>query len=389
MTELTNTSCSGRKSWRLTSRRFRLKPILVVLLTLLAMPVLAQQSVPEIPFDSVPDYFKYPAEMNLGEMASVAVSSKGHVFMLSRSNLSGPLFGTIATQVLEFDQNGNYLREVGKGLYGFGFGHGIRVDRDDNIWVVDKGTSMVVKLNPQGHVTLVLGRKEENVDEHEYPKRGVAWTPPHQVDNYFNQPTDIAWDAAGNMYISDGYQNSRIAKIDKNGDWVKSWGSRGTEPGQFNTPRNIGVDNRGNVYVADRGNARLQVFDRDGKFLRIIKINVPPPPGARQVLGDTPDTPLTTGALAPGAPWTICITPGPTQYLYTNDAFPGRIYKLTLDGQVVGMLGTAGRQLKQFNWAHGIACPSENELYVADLNNWRVQKLTLHSDKQKVTAASR
>jgi hypothetical protein len=366
-----------------------LKPILVVLLTLLAMPVLAQQSVPEIPFDSVPDYFKYPAEMNLGEMASVAVNSKGHVFMLSRSNLSGPLFGTIATQVLEFDQNGNYLREVGKGLYGFGFGHGIRVDRDDNIWVVDKGTSMVVKLNPQGHVTLVLGRKEENVDEHEYPKRGVAWTPPHQVDNYFNQPTDIAWDAAGNMYISDGYQNSRIAKIDKNGDWVKSWGSRGTEPGQFNTPHNIGVDNKGNVYVADRGNARMQVFDRDGKFLRIIKINVPPPPGARQVLGDTPDTPLTTGAFAPGAPWTICITPGPTQYLYTNDAFPGRIYKLTLDGQVVGMLGTAGRQLKQFNWAHGIACPSENELYVADLNNWRVQKLILHLDKQKVTAASR
>ncbi len=71
---------------------------------------------------------------------------------------------------------------------------------------------------------------------------------------------------------------------------------------------------------------------------------------------------------------------GPTQYLYASNAYPGRIYKLTLDGKVVGMLGTAGRQLKQFNWLHSIACPSENELYVADLNNWRVQKLILHPE---------
>ena len=143
------------------------------------------------------------------------------------------------------------------------------------------------------------------------------------------------------------------------------------------------MDNQGNVYVADRGNARIQVFDAEGKFLRVIKINVPAPPGARFVLGDTPATPLTTGTMAPGSPWTICITPGPTQYLYTNDAFPGRIYKLTLDGKVVGMLGKAGRQLQQFNWAHGLACPSENELYVADLNNWRVQKLILHPEKER------
>ena len=119
----------------------------------------------------------------------------------------------------------------------------------------------------------------------------------------------------------------------------------GTRPVQ--TAHNIGVDNQGNVYVADRGNARIQVFDGEGKFLRSIKINVPAPPEARSVLGDTPATPPTTGTMAPGSPWTICITPGPTQYLYTNDAFPGRIYKLTLDSRVVGMLGKAGRQLKQ------------------------------------------
>jgi NHL repeat-containing protein len=359
-----------------------LKRLAVVLIALLSARGFAQPPVPEIPFESVPDYFQYPEEMNLGEMASVAVNSKGHVFMLSRSNVTGPLFGSIATQVLEFDEHGKYVREIGKNLYGFGYGHSIRVDRYDNVWVVDKGTNMIIKLNPKGHVMMVLGRKEEAPDEHEYPKRGVA---PRAIDNYFNQPTDIAWDAQDNLYISDGYQNSRVAKIDKNGDWIKSWGSRGTEPGQFNTPHNIGVDRQGNVYVADRGNARIQVFDGDGNFLRVIKIDVPVPAGARFVLGNTPSSPPTTNFGAPGSPWTICITGGPTQYLYTNDMYPGRFYKLTLDGTLVGMFGKAGRQLKQFNWNHGIACPSENLLYVADLNNWRVQKLLLHPEKSSAT----
>jgi NHL repeat len=345
---------------------------------LLSVPAWAQTP-PEIPYESVPDYFKYPAEMNLGEMAAVAVNSKGHVFMLSRSGLSGPLFGTLATQLLEFDDQGKFVREIGKGLYGFGFGHGVRVDPADNIWVVDKGTNMVMRFNPEGHVTMVLGRKEENVEEHHYPARYKAQ---NQVNGYFNQPTDIAWDSAGNSYISDGYVNARVAKVARNGDWVKSWGTFGKEPGQFNTPHNIGIDRQGNVYVADRGNARIQVFDTDGKYLREIQIHVPAPPGVVATLGPTPpplDGPSLQGA--PGAPWTICITNGPTQYLYTSDAYPGRIYKLTLDGNVVGMLGSAGRDLGKFNWLHGLACPSENVLYVADLNNWRVQKLILHPEK--------
>ena len=356
-------------------------------LTLSSAPIAAQdQSLPpEIPFESVPNFFKYPFEMNLGEMASVAVNSKGHIFMLSRSNVTGPLYGALATQVLEFDQTGKYLREWGKNLYGFGYAHSIRFDRDDNLWVVDKGTNMVIKFNQEGHATMVFGRKEEASDEHRYISLQGAERPA-QVDNYFNQPTDVAWDKDGNIYISDGYVNSRIAKIDKNGDWVKSWGVRGSEPGQFNTPHKIGVDRDGNIYVADRQNARIEVYDTGGARRKTIKINVPAPRGAKMVLGNTPSTPPAAGTLSPGAPWTICITQGPTQYLYTNDAFPGRFYKIKLpEGTVVGMFGQAGRQLGQFNWNHGIACPSENELYVADLNNWRVQKLTLHPERMKAT----
>jgi len=191
----------------------------------------------------------------------------------------------------------------------------------------------------------------------------------------FRQVTDVAWDPAGNAYISDGYINSRVAKVDKDGNWVKSWGEPGDGPGQFNVPHSIAVDAQGNVYVADRGNRRIQVFDGEGNFLRQITIDVPAPPDARAAIGNKPTA--TAGTLAPGAPWAICITPGTKQFLYSADAYPGRIYKLSLDGKVLGMLGESGKQLKQFGWIHEIACPSENELYVAELLNWRVQKLIL------------
>src|SRR5262249_35073985 len=158
----------------------------------------------------------------------------------------------------------------------------------------------------------------------------------------------------GNIFISDGYINSRVAKYDKNGDWVKQWGDRGREQGQFNTPHSIAADAKGNIYVADRGNRRIQVFDPDGTFLREIKVDVPLPPVVHPWMGAVPSGPAANAQN--GAPWAICITPGPTQYLYSADAFPGRIYKLTLDGQVLGSLGTSGRQLKQFGWIHELAC---------------------------------
>ena len=154
-----------------------------------------------------------------------------------------------------------------------------------------------------------------------------------------------------------------------------TWGNFGSAPGQFNRPFGVATDAAGNVYVADRANRRIQVFDGEGNFLRQITIDVPVPTDARPAIGPKPTS--TTGTMSPGAPWTVCITPGPKQYLYTSDAFPGRIYKLSLDGKVLGMFGKAGKQLGEFGWVHEIACPSENELYVAEILNWRVQKLVL------------
>ena len=174
----------------------------------------------------------------------------------------------------------------------------------------------------------------------------------------FNRPTDVAWDAAGNIYVADGYGNARVAKYDKNGTWIKNWGSRGTGPGQFNVVHGIAIDATGTVYVADRDNKRIQVFDSDGNFKTQFR-NV-------------------------GTPWAICVTPGPRQVMYVSNSNPpnnldydGEILKMTLDGKIVGKFGRAGKLLKEFGTVNAIDCRSENELYVGELGNWRVQKVTL------------
>jgi len=332
------------------------------------------QGPPKIRYQAVPNFLKLPPDLYFGEVPGVAVNSKGHIFVFSRGNSTGPAYAASAAQLLEFAPDGKFLREIGHNLYGWSFAHTVKIDRDDNIWVTDKGSDVVVKFNPEGRVMIVFGRKQEASDEGTAPlKHPKPPLPP--VDGMFRQVTDVAWDSAGNGYISDGYINSRVAKVDKNGNWIKSWGEPGDQPGQFNTPHSIAVDAHDNIYVADRGNRRIQVFDTEGKFLRQITIDVPVDPKAQPAIGAKPTA--TTGTMAPGAPWAICITPGPNQVLYSSDGFPGRIYKLSLEGKVLGVLGESGKLPGQFGWVHEIACPSENELYVAEILNWRVQKLVL------------
>src|SRR5438132_8518719 len=335
------------------------------------------QSVPLIAYDANIDLLQMPKDLHLGEVTGVAVNSKKHIFVFSRGNTLGPAYAAAAAQLLEFGPDGQFIREIGKNLYAWSFAHAVRVDPADNIWAVDKGSDMIVKFDPEGRVTMVFGRKQEASDEGTGPLKHPNPPLPAE-DGRFRQPTDVAWDPAGNTYISDGYVNSRVAKVDKNGNWVKSWGERGDQPGFFNTPHSIAADAAGNIYVADRSNRRIQVFDGEGKVLRIITVDVPFDHDARPAIGNKPDPNAKSGTFAPGAPWALCITPGPNQVLFAADAYPGRLYKLTLEGKVLGVFGESGKQAKQFGWVHEIACPTENEIYVAELLNWRVQKLTLH-----------
>ncbi|HEY2844399.1 MAG TPA: peptidyl-alpha-hydroxyglycine alpha-amidating lyase family protein, partial [Bryobacteraceae bacterium] len=320
------------------------------------------QNVPEIPYESVPNFLKLPAGLYLGEAMGVATNSKGHVFVYTRSS---------NTRVFEFDQNGNYIREIGEGSYGFEFAHSVRVDPEDNIWVVDEGTNMVIKFNPAGRVVMVLGHRPEAV------AGLVAQSPPPGAvaEKYiFGRPTDVAWDAQGNIFVSDGYINHRVVKYDRNGRFLKQVGSErpGSEPSQFNTPHGIAVDGAGNVYVADRANHRMQVFDNN-LVLRSIYDNI----------GDS---------------WTVCISPGPHQYLFTSNSNPngntpgswditGEIYKMELDGTILGKFGHASKEAGGFQVVHMLDCRNPNEIFVAEIESWRVQKLLLKPQAPKTSAA--
>ncbi|HWH41557.1 MAG TPA: peptidyl-alpha-hydroxyglycine alpha-amidating lyase family protein [Usitatibacter sp.] len=353
-----------------------MKRMMLAVAAMAAGVAAAQSPVPIIEFESVPDPLILPKDLYFGEVTGVAVNSKGMVYVLSRGNTTGPAYAAAASQLLEFNADGTFSREIGHNLYAWSFGHAVRVDRQDNIWAVDKGSDMVVKFSPAGKVLMVFGRKQEASDEETGPVKHPKPPLPAE-DGRFRQVTDVTWDPQGNIFISDGYINSRVAKIDPNGKWLKSWGDRGEKPGEFNTPHSIAADAKGNIYVADRFNRRIQVFDGDGNFLRAITIDVPFDHNATPAIGNKPDPDATKGTFAPGAPWTVCITPPPNQVLFASDAYPGRLYKLSLDGKVLGVLGESGKQRKQFGWIHEIACPSEHVVYVAELLNWRVQKLLL------------
>jgi 6-bladed beta-propeller len=346
----------------------------------------AQGQPREIAFESASDFLNLPADTYFGEVAGVATTSTGHIWVYTQSGGPNATVGASriyingGPRLFEFDKAGKFLREIGtkddNRPYNFLFAQGVRVDPQDNIWVVDRASRMVVKFDQSGRVLLTLGRRPEAIGEIGSSAgsgvygRGSGPAGSGVPGDNFNQPTDVAWDAAGNIFISDGYTNARVAKFDKNGKFVKSWGATGAAQGQFNIPHSIAVDTRGNVYVADMGNERIQVFDNDGTFKSEIK-NV-------------------------GAPRAICISPGAHQYLYSSNSNPtedpflnGEIYKMELDGTVVGRFGHAGKQIKEFGMVNEIDCRDPNTLYVAEIMNWRVQKLTLHAESSSPATRER
>jgi NHL repeat-containing protein len=318
------------------------------------------ENVAVIPHTAVPNFFKLPPDLYFGEGIGIATNSKGHVFVYHRSG---------DTRLFEFDQNGAWVKEWGVGNYGSEFAHQVRVDPQDNVWVVDEGTNMIIKFNPQGRVVMVLGRRPE-------PVAGATQTnlPPVLDQKYkFGRPTDVAWDAQGNIFIPDGYVNSRVVKYDKNGRFLAQYagGERGPGPNQLNTPHSIASDAQGNVYVADRGNQRIVVLDNNLKWKANYE-NV-------------------------GNPWAVCISPGAHQYLYSSNSNPdsnspasswditGEIYKMELDGKIIGKFGKAGKGIGEFSTVHEIDCRNPDQLFVSEISAWRAQKIILSPAKMQTS----
>lgn len=326
------------------------------------IPAQAQKDAPEVRFDSAPNALQLPSNLYLGEVGGVATNSRGDIFVYTRTGHPTVTIGTArpfahgGSRLFQFDRNGKFVREIGKDSYGFMFAAQVRIDPNDNIWVVDQMTNMVMKFDPQDRVAMLLGRKAENVNVPARPPRGDGAGQPTDL---FDRPTDVAWDAAGNIFVADGLGNARIAKFDKDGKFVKSWGKRGTANGEFANVRSIAVDAQGNVYAADGGNKRIQVFDNDGNFK--------------------------TAFTDIGNAQALCLTKGTNPVLYVSDSNPpddidrdGFIYRMRLDGTIMGRFGRAGKLPKEFGTVNAIDCRTENTLYVGEIGNLRVQKLMLH-----------
>jgi hypothetical protein len=209
----------------------------------------------------------------IGETEGVSRNSKGHLFVYSRT---GPAAapGRHGRGALRVRRELKFVKLWGPGNYAASFAHVVRVDKYDNVWMVDEGSNMIVKFDPNAMVKMVLGRKPEAIDYLEkYLERGEKDTervPPAGVGT-FNRQTDLAWDAQDNIFVADGYNNSRVVKLGKDGSWIKTVGTRGAGANQFNTVHGIAVDaQQGLVYVADRGNFRIQVYDTDLNFKKTI-----------------------------------------------------------------------------------------------------------------------
>ena len=275
------------------------------------------QPVAELGYRVDPEFFRDSEHLNGGEASGVALNSSGHVFLFQR----------VRPMLAEYDAEGKFLRSIGDGL--FTHPHGLRIDRDDNLWTTDDGSHLVLKLSPAGHVLLVLGRKDVAAES----------------DWLFNQPTDVAFGKNGEIYVADGYGNSRVVKFDHDGNFIKAWGGYGTGPGEFNLPHTIVVDQSGRVYVGDRENKRIQIFDADGNFL-------------------TQWTDI-------GYPYGLFITPD--QHVWMVDGGYDRIIELDQNGKILGAIGEPGHAPGQLAWGHFLALTPDRKILVADVLNWRFQ----------------
>ena len=289
--------------------------------------LLVPETAPELDYVAAPQAVTVPPEMKMGAAAAVAFDRRGHVYVLTRG----------AQAFFEFDENGAFVRAFGEGM--FTRSHGLRIDRDGNLWATDVGAHTVMKLNPAGQVLLTLGTKGEAGEWNEAAG-----------SRKLNQPNDVAIAANGDVFVVQGHTpgprgDARVLKFDKDGRFIKSWGGKGKEPGQFEVAHGAAIDAKGLLWVMDRENQRIQVFDGDGTFVREQKYK--------------------------GLPCSVAFG---RDEAYMVNGFAGQLLRLDLSGKVLAATGKPGTGPGEFGEAHFIAISPRGDLYVADSVNGALMK---------------
>ncbi|MFP6575561.1 MAG: carbohydrate-binding family 9-like protein [Pirellulaceae bacterium] len=268
-------------------------------------------------YQPVPNFLKIPDSLKLGRCSAVAINSKGNIYLFHRGD----------QPICCFSSSGKFIRSWGDGL--IGMAHGLRIDRDDNVWATDIGHHMVFKFSAEGKLLMALGTSDK----------------PGTAGNQFNKPTDVAFGPHGEFFVSDGYGNTRVMKFAANGQLVKMWGEPGKEPGQFDLPHSIVVDAKNRVLVGDRENDRIQVFDLDGNRLAIWN-----------------------GV----APFGLALDRA--QRVFVADGRANQLVRLDAQGKVDLRWGKEGARAGEFNLPHMLAIDDEGNVYVAEVGGERFQK---------------
>jgi peptidylamidoglycolate lyase len=291
---------------------------------------------------------RLPPGLTLGQVTGIDVDSQGRVFVFARGEKvweSEPIDPTVIASptIYIFDgQSGELLGFWGENR--FVMPHGLTIDHEDKIWLTDVGLHQVYQFDSDGNLLLTLGEADVSGSD----------------ATHFNRPTDVAVRADGSFYVSDGYINSRIVRFAADGRYLLEWGNPGAAVGEFDVPHSLAVDAAGHVYVADRGNARVQIFDENGRFLTSWQ-----------------------DSLQIGRPWAVRVDDDRFVYVVDggdqNDWLPdrARILKLTPDGAIVDRFGAYGSQPGRFIWPHAIAIGSDGAVYIAEVGRGRrIQKFS-------------
>ena len=275
------------------------------------------EKAPDLGYRPVPHGLELPATIKMGAPSSVGITSDGHLIVFNR----GP------NALLEFDANGKFVRTIGQET--FVRPHGFRIDPQGNLWATDVNGHTVTKMTRQGEVLLTLGTKGKAGEWNEAAGSRLL-----------NEPTDLAFGANGEIFLLQGHGRGepRMLKFDRSGKLLKTWGGKGTGPGQFDTSHSVVVDRSGLVYVADRQNRRVQIFDGDGKYIKEWKFA--------------------------GLPCGLYF--GPNAQLYLVSGFAGQILKLDANGKATAATGQPGKALGEFGEAHYMAIGPQGEIWVAD-----------------------